>query len=315
MRVDALGEWGLIERLRQYAAPEGMGFRDDCAVIQAGGGAQMLVTTDALVGGVHFDPALMSWRDIGYRSLAASISDLASSGACGEARYVVALGVPGQLRVEEIEEIYAGMADLGEQTGAGLIGGDTVESAVPFISITAFAPVERPLLRGAAEIGHQVYVSGTLGASAAGLQRLLRGEPPEQAQRFLRPLPRVALGAALARLGAGACDDVSDGLFPELQAIAKASGVGIRIDESALPLEPGVPRDEALRYAYDGGEDFELLFTAGPDFDLAAAAKSGVRLCRIGEVTQAASGLEVRREGRLEPLVGRGYQHFSGGDA
>lgn len=315
MRVDALGEWGLIERLRRYASPEAMGLSDDCAVLDAGPGAKMLVTTDALVFGVHFDPAFMSWRDIGYRSLAASLSDLASSGASGPARYVVALGAPGSLRVQEVEDLYAGMAELGRETGAGLIGGDTVEAAIPFVSITAFAPVERPLLRGGATSGEGVYVSGVLGAAKAGLERLLHGAPPGEAQRFLRPLPRVSLGAALARLGAGACDDVSDGLYPELAAIAGASSVGILIDEDALPVVPDVPREEALRYAYGGGEDFELVFTAGAGFDLPAAqAAAGTELRRIGEVT-GAPGLTVRRGGRVEPLQAEGYQHFRGRDS
>ncbi len=314
MRLDELGEWGLIDRLKRFASPEGGGLRDDCAVVESAGG-RMLVTTDALVGGVHFDAAFMSWRDIGYRSLAASVSDLAASGAQGACRYVVALGAPGHLRVEEIEEIYAGMAELGRETGASLVGGDTVQSAVAFLSITAFAPVERPLLRAGAAQGEGVYASGTLGAAAAGLARLLRGEPPETAERFLRPLPRVALGAALARAGAGACADVSDGLYPELLAISSASNVGIIVDEAALPLVPDVPTDEALRYAYGGGEDFELVFTAGDAVDLASLATTGVPMRRIGEVTGGEPGVRVRRGGRVEPLVARGYQHFGGGDA
>ncbi len=117
VRLDDLGEWGLIERLRRFAAPEGGGFADDCALIAAGG-ARLLVTTDALVGGVHFDPAFMSWRDIGYRALAASLSDLAASGASAGARYVVALGAPGHLRAEEVEELYAGMAELAAEDDA-----------------------------------------------------------------------------------------------------------------------------------------------------------------------------------------------------
>ncbi len=315
MRLDQLGEWGLIDRLRAFAAKEGCGFSDDCAVIEAGDGCRLLVTTDALIGGVHFDPVLMSWRDIGYRALAASLSDLASSGASGDLRYVVALGAPGDFAAEDVLEIYAGMAELGAATGAGLVGGDTVRSALVFISITAFAQVDRPLLRGGAGRGERVYVSGMLGEAAAGLGRLRRGEGPAAAQRFLRPMPRVALGKALADLGAGACVDVSDGLFPELQAICKASGVGMVIDEDALPLAPGVPTDEALRYAYGGGEDFELVFTAGSGFDIAAAtAAGGVSLRQIGEVADQAQGLLVRRGGRLQPLVARGYQHFSGGE-
>jgi thiamine-monophosphate kinase len=315
VRLDQLGEWGFIDRLRTFAGKESGAFSDDCAVIAAGDGCRMLVTTDALIGGVHFDAALMSWRDIGYRALAASLSDLASSGASGPVRYVVAFGAPGDFAVEDALELYAGMADLGGVTGAALVGGDTAQAALPFVSITAFAQVERPLLRGDARPGASVYVSGTLGEAAAGLARLRRGAPPEAAGRFLRPMPRLALGEALSRLGAGACADVSDGLYPELQAICKASGVGMVIDEEDLPLVPGVPTDEALRYAYGGGEDFELVFTAGSGFDVsAAAAAGGVSLRRIGEVTDPRGGLRVRRGGRLEPLVADGYQHFSGGE-
>lgn len=241
MRIDAIGERGLIARLRRFAGPAGLDFGDDCALLDLGP-LRLAVTTDALCEGVHFDPAVMRYRDIGFRALAASLSDLAATGAGEGARYVVALGLPGDFRVDDALEIYEGMAELGRETGAELVGGDTVASERVFLSITAFAAAPRPLLRSAARPGQALFVSGQLGAAAAGLAALRRGAGHEAAERFLRPRPRLLLGQALGRLGAGACADVSDGLAAELWAIAAASGVGLLVDEEALPLCAGVPR-------------------------------------------------------------------------
>ena len=316
MRLRDIGEWALIERIREFAGAEGLGLFDDCAVLEPPPG-RLLVSTDAMVEGVHFDAALMSWHDVGYRALAGALSDLAASGGERPARYLVALGLPGEFLVEDAVAIYRGMHLCAERAGAQLAGGDTVEAPVAVLGLTVLAPVERPLLRSGAREGDLVFASGTLGRSARGLELLRAGGAGPEIEAFLHPLPRLALGSALAHLGATACADVSDGLYPELKAIAEASGVGIEVAEGDLPVCDKIPRSLALRYAYGGGEDYELVFTAPPDLAadvLRLRAEHGPIAC-IGVVRPRAQGLTVRRDGASEPLAASGYTHFARGEA
>lgn len=314
MRLRDVGEFGLIERLRAFAGPEGLGFADDCA-LTGPMEPRMLVSSDAMVAGVHFDASFMAFRDIGFRALAGALSDLAASGASGAARYSVAIGLPEDFSLEDALEIYRGMGACAKACGAQLTGGDTVASPTVFLALTVFAAASRPLFRSGARPGERIYCSGTLGASARGLELAREGKDGPELARFLRPLPRLSLGRRLSELGAGACADVSDGLYPELKAIADASGVGIEVDEEALPVVGDIPRSLALRYAYGGGEDYELVFT-GPDDLLERIGDQGGELppcTAIGRVRERGAGLTVRRQEVIEPLAPSGYSHFSGG--
>ncbi len=316
MRLRDVGEGRFIEGLRQFAGSEGLGLLDDCALLQPMG-PKMLVSTDAMVAGVHFDPAFMSWRDIGFRALAGALSDLAASGADGPARYTVAAGLPADFSLEDAQELYLGMRECASACGAELAGGDTVFAPTPFVSLTVFAATSRPVTRSGACPGDVVYCSGTLGLAARGLELARQGGTGPAVDRFLRPLPRLELGRVLSLVGATACADVSDGLYPELKAIAEASSVGVEVDEGALPLVGDVPRSTALRYAYGGGEDYELVFT-GPGDLLERIARMGgdiPRCTAIGLVQGRASGLRVRRGKTVEPLAASGYDHFGGGGA
>ncbi len=314
MRLRDVGERGFIEHLRQFAGLEGLGLLDDCALLQPMGPG-MLVSTDTMVAGVHFDRSFMSWKDIGFRAVAGALSDLAASGASGRARYTVAIGLSGDVALEDALDIYRGMEACARACDAQLAGGDTVSSPTTFITVSVFAPTERALLRSGARAGDRVYCSGTLGASARGLELLRLGEEGPERERFLRPLPRMDLGRLLSALGATACVDVSDGLYPEIKAIADASGVGIEVEEEALPLVGQIPRSLALRYAYGGGEDYELVFT-GPD-DLLERIKEQpgqIPPCTaIGRVRDRGTGLVARRGQTLEALTASGYSHFSEG--
>ncbi len=315
MRLRDVGEWGFIERLRQFAGLEGLGLRDDCALLQPMA-PEMLVSTDTMVAGVHFDQTFMTWRDIGFRALAGALSDLAASGASGSARYTVAIGLPRDFELEDALDIYRGMEACAKDCDAQLAGGDTVSSPTAFITVSVFAPTRRALLRSGAAVGDRVYCSGTLGASARGLELVRLGQEGPERERFLRPLPRMELGRLLSKLGATACVDVSDGLYPEIKAIADASGVGIEVEEEALPLVGEIPRSLALRYAYGGGEDYELVFT-GPDdlLERIAGQPGKIPPCTaIGRVRDATTGLAARRGQVLEALTASGYSHFSEGE-
>ena len=314
MRLRDVGEWGLIERLRAFAGSGGLDFTDDCAFLPPMGPG-MLVSSDVMVAGVHFDPSFMAWRDIGFRALAGALSDLAASGASDAARYTVSIGLPEEFELEDALEIYEGMRAVGKACDAQLAGGDTVASPTVFIAVSVFAATRRPLLRSNAQPGERLYCSGTLGAAARGLELARVGGQGPALERFLRPLPRMRLGRLLSDLGAGACVDVSDGLFPELKAMADASRVGIELDEDALPLVDDIPRSLALRYAYGGGEDYELVFS-GPDDLLQRLPGRDADLppcTAIGRIREHGAGLTVRRAGALEPMAPAGYSHFSGG--
>ncbi len=314
MRLRDVGEWGFIERLRAFAGSGGLDLADDCALLEPMA-PRMLVSSDVMVAGTHFDPAFMAWRDIGFRALAGALSDLAASGASGRARYTVSIGLPEDFALEDALEIYRGMGACGEASDAELAGGDTVASPTVFIAVSVFAASSRPLLRSDARPGDRLYCSGTLGASARGLELARTGRQGPDVDRFLRPLPRMRLGRLLSEGGARACVDVSDGLYPELKAIADASRVGIEVDEPALPVVADIPRSLALRYAYGGGEDYELVFT-GPDDLLERLAAQGGDLppcTAIGRIREHEAGLTVRRGQDLGPLAPTGYSHFSGG--
>lgn len=300
--------------MRPHAGPAGAGLRDDCAILEPEC-PQLAVTTDAHVEGVHFDPRLMSWRDIGYRALAACLSDLGAAGADGRPAFLVALGVPGELEADAVAELYSGMRELMERTTAQLIGGDTVASDRMFISVTALAAARHPMRRTGARPGDLLFVSGRPGSAAAALQRLQAGERDRTAlAAFLRPLPRLELGQALARLGATACADISDGLGSELRAIAQGSRVGIAVDEDLLPPVAGLSRPVGVQLAYTGGEDFELVFTApaARRDDILRLSSDLCPITVIGEV-HAAEGVTARSGGRPTDAPPPGYQHHRGG--
>lgn len=317
MRVADVGETGLIEMLRPFAADAAARLLDDCAVLEVGG-VNLAVTTDAHAQGVHFDTERMSFLDIGYRALAACLSDLAAAGADGPPSYLVALGVPGELQAADVAEVYRGMAEMALRTGAQMIGGDTIQSDRLFLSLTAMAAVRNPLSRRRAQVGDRVFVSGVPGCAARDLRRLLSGEAGDaQLLSFLRPMPRLQLGQALARAGASACADISDGLASELRAIARASSVGIFVDEDRLPEVAEVPRADGIDLAYRGGEDFELVFTAPPNVRetiLGLSSEHG-RITEIGEVTGEARTVRAVRGGRPSAVPKSGYAHHGGGGA
>jgi len=337
-----LGEFSLIERYFTRPTRERRGVGDDCALIDAG--AQTLaLTSDMLVEGVHFFP-LADARDLGYKSLAVNLSDLAAAGARPRC-FLLDLALPA---ADErwLEAFAAGLFELAEEHGCALVGGDTVRSpalrerAGPVVvAITAIGEVAQGCLRGrdGARPGDDVWVSGALGEAAFALaaRRALRREPcgfgddlawrrrvarlaRESAedlrhclQRLDRPAPRVALGQALAGIATAAID-VSDGLVGDLGHVLRRSGVGAELDWAAIPCgRMPADLDEELRrrFALAGGDDYELLFTApsGARAALAALASEEVPLTRIGRIT-AAGGL--RFVSGAESFTGATLQPF-----
>lgn len=305
-RVRDIGEFALIARL-QAALPERarasetvtVGIGDDCAIWTPDRNAPAVMTTDMLVEDIHFRLGWTSWPDLGHKTLAVNLSDLAAMGAT-PVLATVSLGLRGDEAVADLEALYRALGELAARTGCVIAGGDIVRSphALTF-SVTAIGECRHgpPLRRNGARPGDLIAVSGTLGAAVAGLMLLMH--PDERARASTAPLliaahqrpePRLALGEVLAEHGATAAMDLSDGLFGDLPKILAASGVSARIDERRLPVAAAVRAlfpDEWLDLVTRGGEDYELLFTLPPaslGATTRAAERVGATITPIGTI-------------------------------
>ena len=301
-----LSEFELIGRIAAKAAGAGRietGIGDDAAVVRTRG--RIVTSVDTAVEGVHFDrerPVAESAR----KAVAAAVSDLAAMGlGSGDTEILVALGAPPETPDEYLEGLADGVVDAAAEFGLELAGGDVVSSPVVFLSVTVIAHVDdgTPVIgRAGARPGDVVAVTGPVGGAAAGL-RLLdgleAGELSELARDLLiecqvRPQPQLTAAPVLARAGASAMIDVSDGLGADLGHIAAASGVVIRLEAEAVPMVAGVreiaaaAKVEALPFATAGGEDYVLALTIPPDrfeeADSALIEATGFELVSIGVV-------------------------------
>lgn len=328
MTVSELSERALVARLQQrLPAPPSwlpVGIGDDAAVVEPERNRLEVLTVDALVDGVHFDRRFTPPSAIGHRSLAANLSDLAAMGATPRLA-LLSFALPADLPVDAFDGLVEGIAALATTHSTTIVGGNLTRTPGPLtIDITAIGTVKRRgvLTRAGAQPGHLVYVSGSLGAAAAGLRMLQAGEAGDDMciERYLRPMPRIRIGQLLGRNHAAtSCVDLSDGLGDGVARLTEASRVGITIDESALPIEPGARRWYADRNvdpataAIGGGDDYELLFTVHPRQRgrlRAALAHGDVPLTCIGVCTKEPDVLLKRAaDGTTAPLP-EGYTHF-----
>jgi thiamine-monophosphate kinase len=288
------------------------------APLDEGGDAALLplpgravVSVDQQVEGVDFDLGFMDWQDVGWRALAAALSDLAAAGADAYAYFLV-LGLPAHMSEEAALRLAEGMRAAADQHGVRLGGGDLGLAPHVSVTLTVVGSVptdERPLSRAGARPGDLLFVTGVPGLAAAGLKALQAGRSePQAAARFLRPTARLEVGRALRRLPAHAAIDVSDGLAAEAHALARLSRVGVRLDLRALPPLP-IFAGEAEALALTGGDDYELLFAVPPDL-AADLGRLSLPVSPVGEVLPAAQGVRViGRDGRERALGEEGYQH------
>jgi thiamine-monophosphate kinase len=281
-----------------------------------------LATIDSLIEGVHFSLGTTSWRELGWKSLAVNLSDIAAMGGT-PAYALVSLALPADTEVEDVAALYEGMLELSRQFGVAIVGGDTCQAPQVSITVAVFgsSPSGKVLRRSTARPGDKVAVTGYLGSAAAGLE-MLTGKlrlAPEVAgylrEAFLRPRPRLAEGKLLVERGVKTAMDISDGLLSDLRHICRASRVGARVEVDRLPVHAAVGAhfgNRALELALVGGEDYELLFTAGAEVIDGVRGEVDCPVTVVGEITAGRPG-EVGVfdiNGRAVNLPGVGWEHF-----
>jgi len=334
MKVCELGEFGLIERLSEIVNRQGhkpsfadrhliIGIGDDTAAWQCTSSIQ-LATTDALIEDIHFTLDTATWAEVGWKSLAVNISDIAGMG--GFPRYVlVSLGLPGDAEVEDVVALYRGMVEIAGEYEVAIVGGDTVSAPQVVINVTVVgdngSAGRQILTRSAALPGDLIAVTGTLGAAAAGVEMFrkylsFRSEAAASLRESsLLPRPRVAEGQLLVKHGIKAAMDVSDGLVADLNHICQKSGVGARVEIDRVPVSAAVKEcfpDRALEFALAGGEDYELLFTGTPENIERVKADALCPVTIIGEIVEDKTHetVLVDKLGDTISMPGTGWDHF-----
>lgn len=309
-RLGAGREFDVVRSLLARWGALAQGIGDDGALLDVPAGHQLVVSTDVSVEHVHFRGDWLTPRQIAYRATAAALSDLAAMGARGIG-ILAALTVPREWR-EHVGELGEGIADAAAVAQAPIVGGDLSGGAHLALAITVLGAVRAPLRRAGARPGDRVYVTGRLGGAGLALRALMSGDRPaaDELERFARPAPRLAEGQWLARHGATAAVDVSDGLAADLGHVAAASSVRIVVRAGKVPLFGTVSPLAALA----SGEEYELAVTArGEALDAAAFQECfGVPLTEIGFVEAAhAEGEVVVVENGDRVDLPRGHDHFS----
>lgn len=334
MRVSELGEFPLIDRVAEIVAVDRpdvlVGIGDDVAVLDGGGDEWLLAKVDIQVEGVHFVPGSISPRDLGRKALAINLSDIAATG--GRPDYaLVSLALPAETEVDWVEELYRGLRQEGDRYGVSIVGGNMARSPqaiVVDVFVLGRVPREHLLLRAGARGGDRVLVTGTLGDSAAGLALLqqpsiqLDGVHREQLlARHFTPTPRLPEAAVIAgRRQATAMIDLSDGLSSDVGHICERSGVGVRLWAARLPISPatrqvaGAAGQPAWQLALEGGEDYELCFTAPPgaaeELAKAVEVETGTLVTIVGEILPDQRRRLVREDGTEASLRAHGWEHF-----
>jgi thiamine-monophosphate kinase len=333
MSLKDIGEFGFIRRIRRgcLTRPEGVlqGIGDDAAAFRSDGRMVSLVTTDLLVERVHFLRHAISGRDLGHKSLAVNLSDIAAMGGTAREAFV-SIAIPDGCELAYLDDIFQGMKDLARTYAVNILGGDTTScrsDLVINVAVYGVVAENEMLTRAAARPGDVIFCTGCLGDSRAGLHLILEGADADtpQLQALLaahcRPEPHLREGRLLASTpGVRAAIDVSDGLSSDLGHIIEESRAGARIYAARIPISANLDffcrrlGRSPLDYALSGGEDYTLLLTAaaGEADRIAAAfqAAFGRPLYAIGAITDTARLELVDAAGTITPIDPTGWDHF-----
>lgn len=312
-------ERSLIQQIRKMAASSAngavkTGIGDDCAVLRPKPGFELLVTTDFCIENVHFRRAWHPPAAVGHRCLTRGLSDVAAMGGEPLACFL-SLGLPTNVPQSWVRGFLSGLLALAHRYNVQLAGGDV--SSAPQITadiiVTGQVPASTAVLRSGARPGDRIYVTGSLGASAATLKQLFAGEPvkPSKSSPHFYPTPRIKVGDSLRKnLFATAMIDLSDGLSVDLSHICSESGVAASLVSSKVPVAQNANLDLALH----GGEDYELLFTASKRAKIPSQI-AGIKITEIGEIGNRkdySSAIQILGDnGKVRPLPQRGWEHFA----
>ena len=312
-------ERNLIKTIRRLAgsSPAGAlvrGIGDDCAVLRLSPGSELLVTTDLCIENVHFRRAWHPATAVGHRCITRGLSDIAAMGGQPLACFL-SLGLPGDLPQTWVNGFLRGLLAQARRFKLPLAGGDisSARQITADIMVTGQVPAGKAVLRSGARPGDRIYVTGSLGGSAATLKHLFAGKKinPARSNTHFYPIPRIAAGAWLReRSLATAMIDLSDGLSVDLAHICEESSVSAIVEADKIPIG----KDADLNLALHGGEDYELLFTV-PRRAKVPARIAGIAITKIGEIRNRgdySSAIQILRDnGKVRALPQRGWEHFA----
>ncbi|MFH2012162.1 MAG: thiamine-phosphate kinase [Pseudomonadota bacterium] len=335
MKIKEVGEFGLIERVKaKLAVPHQniiKGIGDDACAIEVQEGSLLLSTSDLLIEDVHFDLRFISAYNLGKKSLAVNISDIAAMGGTPKF-FLISLAIPSKTSIEFIDEFADGIKETANCFQTHIVGGDisfSPEKLSINITLLGEALPGNVIYRDNAHVGDQIFVTGTLGDSALGLEILMNRKElskveerfKDLAERHFSPIPRVAEGRLIAENHiASAMIDISDGLISDLGHICEQSKVGAKIWLEKLPISEAFQKcsreftNRPMDLALGGGEDYELLFTVDKNnMDLLNGIKNRfkTKITHIGEIVELGEGIKVLdNSGKRYVVEKKGYDHF-----
>ena len=299
-------EFDLVRRMLDRWGNTAHGIGDDAGILSLRSATSLIMSTDATVENVDFRRGWLTPKEIGYRSTASALSDLAAM-AAEPLGILVAIVLPAEWR-NHVDEIADGIAEAADGSSARIFGGDLSDGRDLSLVITVIGSTENPLRRSGARAGHRVYVTGKLGGPAATVFALTSGETPSPhtRARFAHPVPRIREAMWLATHGAAAAIDISDGLAADLSHVAAASGVSISMSLERVPVLDGISAKDAV----ESGEEYELAITSPTELDTRAFTREfNLPLTEIGAVEAGRPVVRVFDRGAPVPTPS-GYVHF-----